>query len=73
MVISRRLLCGSGLRFRVLGLDGREDLSNPCKPFHSLELLLAVEQHHTQPMLETSPPSKPGYLLSFFFNLPRSR
>ena len=36
----------------MLGLDGRNDLINPCKAFHSLELLLAVQQHHPQPTLE---------------------
>ena len=31
MGVSRRLLCRSGLRLRLLGLDGRHDLRNPCK------------------------------------------
>ena len=44
MVVSRSLRCRSGLRLRVLGLDGREDLSHPCTAFHALALLLAVEQ-----------------------------
>ena len=45
MVVSRRLLRRSGVRLRVLSLDGRHDLRNPCKAFHAFELLLAVQQH----------------------------
>ena len=57
MVVSRRLRCRSGLRLRLLSLDGREDLCNPCKAFHAIELLLAVEQHRPQPPLEHRTPS----------------
>jgi len=52
MVFSRHLLRQSGLRLRLLGIDGRDDLSSPCKTFHALELLLAVEQRLPQPTLE---------------------
>ena len=50
MVVSRRLLCQSGLRLRVLSLDGRQDRRNLCKAFHAVELLLAVEPHRPQPV-----------------------
>lgn len=52
MVFSRRLLRQGGLLLRLLGIDGRDDLSSPCKAFHALELLLAVEQRRPQPTLE---------------------
>jgi hypothetical protein len=52
MVVSRCLLRLSGLRLRVLGLDGRDDLRNPCKAFHAFELLFAVQQHRPQPPLK---------------------
>ena len=56
MVISRRLLSRSGVRLRVLRLDGRQDLRNPFKPFHAVERLLAVSQHRPQPTLEHRTP-----------------
>ena len=34
--------CGRG---QVFGLDSRKDLRHPCKVFHALERLLAVQQH----------------------------
>ena len=52
MVVSRRLLRLNRLQLCLFGLDGRHDLCNPCKTFHALELLLAVEQHGPQPPLE---------------------
>lgn len=45
MVVSRRLLCRSGLRLRLLSLDARQDLRNVCKAFYAIALLLAVAQH----------------------------
>ena len=57
MIVSRCFLCRSGLRLRVLGLDRRHDLRNPCKAFHTFKLLLAVQQHGSQPPLEHRAPS----------------
>ena len=34
-----------GLHELIGGLDGRDDLRNDCKAFHSLKLPLAVERH----------------------------
>ena len=45
MLVSRRFLRLNQLLLRVLGLDGRHDLRNPCKAFHAFKLLLAVQQH----------------------------
>jgi len=52
MVVSRCLLRLTQLLFRVLGLDGRNDLRNSCTAFHASELRLAVQQHRPQPPLE---------------------
>ena len=49
---SRCLLRLYQLLLRVFSLNGREGLRNACKAFHSIELLLAVKQHHPQPKLE---------------------
>ena len=57
MVVSRCLLRLNQLQLRVLGLDRRHDLRNPCKPVNALKRLLAVEQHRTQPTLEHRAPS----------------
>jgi hypothetical protein len=43
MVVLHCLLRLSGLRLRVLGLDGRDDLRKSCKAFHAFELLLENE------------------------------
>lgn len=52
MVVSRGLLRLNQLLFRVLSLDGRDDLRNLRDAFHPPELFLAVEQHRPQPSLE---------------------
>ena len=57
MVVSRCLLRLNQVRLRVLGLDRRHDLRNPCNPCHALKLLLAVAQPRTQPTLEHRAPS----------------
>ena len=58
MVVSRGLLRLTRLRLCVLGLNGRDDLRNPCKAFHAFELPLAVEQHRPQPPLEHRAPTR---------------
>jgi hypothetical protein len=42
MVVSRSLLCQSGRLLHVLGLDGRNDLRNPCEAYHALAVSLAI-------------------------------
>jgi hypothetical protein len=52
MVVSRSPLCRSGRLLRVLGLDRRNDLTNPYNAVHALALLLAIQQHRPSPPLE---------------------
>ena len=52
MVVSRCLLRLNQLLFRVLSLDGRDDLRNLRDALHPPTLLLAVEQPRPQPPLE---------------------
>ena len=59
MVVSRCILRLNQLLLRVLGLDGRDDLRNPCKAFHAIELLLAVEEHREQRERSPRSPSIP--------------